>query len=230
MTIVHHMMDESNLMSTSHQDLSLLTHEHVFSSRSQPSLPTEIWIEIISYLDLADLWFHIRLCCLLFYAISTEIAHRIIRARINNLCSVHDGSTLSLTTSHFHWNGVPNTSTHSSHITWNSLPEDQHPDIFLRAADEIPTSFSLYLPSEMSWTHTLRIVFRRAEIAADGTEKWIADSEGGWEMHYGTIKGPMRRDATSEQALRARRVCPTRCVIPLGGVVRMLLLGPDQSY
>ena len=80
----------------------------------------------------------------------------------------------------------------------------------------------------MSWTYTVRIVFRRAEVADDGVEKWVAD--GGWEMYYGTIKGPMPNDATPEQELKSRRVCPTCVVVPLAGLVRMLLLGPDQGY
>ena len=67
-------------------------------------------------------------------------------------------------------------------------------------------------------------------MADDGVEKWVADSEGGWEMYYGTIKGPMERDISPERALKARRVCPTCVVVPLSGLVRMLLLGPDQGY
>jgi hypothetical protein len=67
-------------------------------------------------------------------------------------------------------------------------------------------------------------------VADDGVEKWIADSEGGWEMYYGSIKGPVREGTSPERALKVRRVCPTRVVVPLGGLVRMLLLGPDQGY
>ena len=80
----------------------------------------------------------------------------------------------------------------------------------------------------MSWTYTLRIVFQRAEVGDDGVEKWI--SAGGWEMYYGTIKGPMRKDVTNERALKWRRVCPTRVVVPLVALVKMLFMGPDQGY
>ena len=225
-------MDDNSNLSTLHKDVSLLTHDHVLPRGDNlPSLPTELWIEIISHLDLADVWLNIRPCCLLFHAISTEITHRIIKTRINNLCSVHSGNQLSLTTPHFHWNKVPSdTLSHSKHITWSSLPEDQHPDIFLPTADSIPTCFSLYLASEMSWTYTLRIVFHQSGVEDDGVERWYADSEGGWEMYYGTIKGPVIRDVSSERALRTRRVCPIRCVVPLAGLVRMLMMGPDQGY
>ena len=226
------MMDDNPNLSTLQQDVSLLIHDHVLPcSDNLPSLPTELWIEIISYLDLDNVWLNIRPCCLLFHAISIEITHRIIRTRINNLCSVHGGNQLNLTTPHFHWNQIPSDiPTHSKHITWPSLPEDQHPDLFLRTTDSIPTCFSLYLASEMSWTYTLRIVFHQSGVEDDGVERWYADSDGGWEMYYGTIKGPMRRDESFEKALRTRRVCPTRCVVPLAGLVRMLLLGPDQGY
>lgn len=193
-----------------------------------PKLPTELWIEIISHLDLEDIWLHIRPCCLLFNAISVEIVHLHVRTRVNNLCSVHSGNSLSLTTPHFHWNEPPLTPTNSLFIAWTDLPDDQHPDIFLVPAEEIPTCFSLYLAREMSWTYTLRIVFARSEIGDDGVEKWT--SKGGWEMYYGTVKGPMRRDITNERALKWRRVCPTRVVVPIVGLVRMLLLGPDQGY
>lgn len=117
-----------------------------------------------------------------------------------------------------------------NHAVWSELPEDQHPDIFLVPAEQIPTCFSLYLAGDMSWTYTLRVIFRRAEVAEDGIEKWVADSEGGWEMYYGTIKGPVQHGVTAERALKWRRVCPTRLVVPLSGLVRMLLLGPDQGY
>jgi hypothetical protein len=198
---------------------------------SVPELPPEIWIEVMDYLELEDIWLRIRRCCLLFHAISTEIAHRHVALRINNLCSVHTGNALSLSTPHFHWQGQDsNVSTHLNHVTWSELPEDQHPDIFLVPAEEIPTCFSLYLARDMSWTYTLRIIFRRAEVSDDGVEKWVADSEGGWEMHYGTIKGPVQQGVPPERALKWRRVCPTKLVVPLAGLVRMLLLGPDQGY
>src|SRR5271170_6467992 len=138
-----------------------------------------------------------------------------MRDRVNNLCSVHSGNSLSLTTPHFHWSALPDTPTHLNHITWSSLPQDQHPDIFLVPSDEIPTCLSLYLAAEMSWTYTLRIIFHRAEIADDGLERWTCNSEGGWEMHYGSLKGPMPQNVTAEKALRTRRVCPTCCVVPL---------------
>jgi hypothetical protein len=150
---------------------------------------------------------------------------------VNNLCSVHSGNQLSLTTPHFHWDEPPrDTPTHHTHIIWHALPEDQHPDIFLVPADEIPTCFSLYLGAEMSWTYTLKVRFHRDTVADDGVEKWIAGTEGGWEMYYGTRKGPMKSDTSPERALKFRRVCPTCVVVPLSGVVRMLLLGPDQGY
>lgn len=79
----------------------------------------------------------------------------------------------------------------------------------------------------MSWTYTLRVVFFRASIEGDGIERWTS---GGWEMDYGTIEGPVERGAYQEHELKSRRVYPTRCVIPLTGLVRMLLLGPDQGY
>jgi hypothetical protein len=94
----------------------------------------------------------------------------------------------------------------------------------------MPTCFSLYIAAEMSWTYTLKVRFRRDSIADDGVEKWIADSEGGWEMYFGIIKGPMPKDTMPERALKTRRVCPTCVVVPLAGVVRMLLLGADQGY
>jgi hypothetical protein len=154
-----------------------------------------------------------------------------MRRRVNNLCSVHSGNQLSLTTPHFHWNQIPDdTPTHSNHITWKSLPEDQHPDIFLVPADQIPTCFSLYLATEMSWTYTLKVVFSRAKIEQDGLEKWTSETEGGWVMYYGTIKGPMGSEVSPERALKTRRVCPTCVIVPLAGMVRMLLLGPDQGY
>lgn len=115
-----------------------------------------------------------------------------------------------------------------STITWTGLPQDQHPDIFLVPAEEIPTCFSVYLAEEMSWTYTLRVTFRRAYIADDGVETWIAD--GGWVMYYGRMQGPMPEDMSLERALKARRVCPTTVTVPLAGLVRMLLLGPDQGY
>src|SRR5437016_3652566 len=199
-------MDDDPNLSTLRTDVSLLIHDHNLPCGDNlPALPTEIWIEIISSLDLDDVWLNIRPCCLLFHAISTEIAHRIIRTRINNLCSVHSGNQLSLTTPHFHWNEVPSdTQTHSNHITWPTLPDDQHPDIYLIPSTEIPTCFSLYLASEMSWTYTIRIVFHQSGVADDGVEKWFAESDGGWEMYYGTIKGPMKRDVSPQTALRAR--------------------------
>lgn len=49
-------------------------------------------------------------------------------------------------------------------------------------------------------------------------------------MYYGTIKGPMKMGVSPERALKTRRVCPIMCVVPLAGMVRMLLLGPDQGY
>ena len=61
---------------------------------SIPVLPTEIWLEIIGNLDLEDIWLRIRPCCRLFHAISTEIAHKHIAHRVNNLCSVHSGNQL----------------------------------------------------------------------------------------------------------------------------------------
>jgi hypothetical protein len=94
--------------------------------------------------------------------------------------------------------------------------------------EEIPTCFSLYLASEMSWTYTIRVTFRRQEIADDGVEKWVA--EGGWVMYYGRMQGPMPEDMSNERALKARRVCPTTVKVPLYGLVKMLLLGPDQGY
>ena len=209
---------------------------------SIPSLPTETWIDILSRLELHEIWLNVRPTCLLFHAISTEIAHRHIRYRVTNLCSVHSGNVLSLTTPHFHWwriktlknNRRPNfpkgTPTHLNYIAWTSLPRDQHPDIFLAPLDNIPTCFSLYLAAEMSWTYTIKVIFHRAEVASDGVEKWTADSEGGWEMYYGTVKGPMQYKVTPEEALKARRVCPTSLVAPLAGLVRMVLLGPDQGY
>ena len=80
----------------------------------------------------------------------------------------------------------------------------------------------------MSWTYTLRVNFHRDEIADDGVERWIAD--GGWTMSYGRMQGPMPEDMSMERALKARRVCPTTLTVPLHGLVRMLLLGPDQGY
>jgi len=196
---------------------------------SVPALPPEIWIQIISHLELVDVWLNLRPCCLLFHAISIEIAHRHVIQNVNNLCSVHSGNQLSLTTPHFHWDEPPtNHPTHVPYITWNGLPQDQHPDIFLVPADEIPTCFSLYLAPEMSWTYTIRVTFRRAEIADDGIEKWVAD--GGWAMYYGRMQGPMPREISVERALKARRVCPTTVVVPIYALVRMLLLGPDQGY
>ena len=79
-------------------------------------------------------------------------------------------------------------------------------------------------------TYTIRITFRLAEVADDGVEKWTADSEGGWEMYYGTIKGPMEKGVSDERALKTRRVCPTGVKVPLAGLARLLLLGPDQGY
>ena len=218
------------------QDFSPLAHHNSIHndfvpSHNPPLLPTEIWIEIISNVDLDDLWLNIRPCCLLFYAIGTEIAQRIIRIRVNKLCSVHSGNQLSLTTPHFHWNEIPsNAPTNCNYITWDALPEDQHPDIFLQPSISIPTCFSLYVASEMSWTYTLRVVFHLSEVEDDGIEKWFSESEGGWVMYYGTIKGPMKSDVSEERALKYRRVRPVRCVTPLAGLVRMLLLGPDQGY
>ena len=172
----------------------------------------------------------IRPVSLLFYAISTEICHRLIKSRVNNLCSVHSGNTLSLTTPHFHWGFYSQAESHSQRIIYGNLPDDQHPDIFLVPAEEIPTCFSAYLSQEMSWTYTLRIVFLRVEVGDDGVEKWTCNSDGGWEMYYGTIKGPMKMGVSPERALKTRRVCPMMCVVPLAGMVRMLLLGPDQGY
>ena len=82
----------------------------------------------------------------------------------------------------------------------------------------------------MSWTYTIRVHFRLASVADDGVEKWVADSEGGWEMYYGTLKGPMEKDVPPERALKTRRVCPIGVVVPLAGIARMLMLGPDQGY
>ena len=82
----------------------------------------------------------------------------------------------------------------------------------------------------MSWTYTLQVVFLRDEVAEDGVEKWTCDLDGGWEMYYGTIKGPMNIGISLERELKSRRVCPTMCVVPLVGMVRMLLMGPDQGY
>jgi len=207
-------------------------HEHVLTHlQNVPILAAELWIEIISYLDLENIWLHIRPTCLLFHAISTEMAHRYIRIRVNNLCTVHSGNQLSLTTPHFHWYAPPpNTPTNSNHIMWTSVPEDQHPDVVLLRSEEIPTRFSLYLSTEMSWTYTVQIMFHRQGIAADGVEKWISNRDGGWKIYYGIIKGPVDRDVSPEQSLNLRRVRPTCVVVPLAGLVRMLLLGPDQGY
>lgn len=49
-------------------------------------------------------------------------------------------------------------------------------------------------------------------------------------MYYGTIKGPMEKEVSPERALKTRRVCPTGVKVPLAGLARLLLLGPDQGY
>lgn len=116
-------------------------------------------------------------------------------------------------------------------MSWSSLPEDQHPDIFITPSNTIPCCFSLYLAAEMSWTYTIRVIFELHEKAADGVELWVADSDGGgWEMYYGCQQGPMREGVPADLALRLHRVCPTRVVLPITGLVRMLFLGPDQGY
>jgi hypothetical protein len=128
---------------------------------------------------------------------------------------------------HFHWGPSKQPyPTHLNSVTWSSLPEDQHPDIFLVPSDVIETCFSLYHAAEMSWTYVIRVQFHRADIADDGVERWVADTEGGWEMYYGTLQGPMEKDIPPEQALKTRRVCPTCVVVPLAGLARMLLSLP----
>ena len=75
------------------------------------------------------------------------------------------------------------------------------------------------------------MIFHLRERADDGVELWVADSDGAvWELSFGAQKGPMKEDIPADLALRLHRICPTRVVLPLSGLVRMLFLGPDQGY
>jgi hypothetical protein len=179
--------------------------------------------------ELADMWLHLRPACTLFHAASIEMAHRHIRSRVTNLCSVHSGNQLSLTTPHFHWEEPPQDQpTHLDYMTWTGPPLDQHPDIFVQTAQDMPTCFSLYLAKEMSWTYTLRVTFHREEVEEDGVERWTAP--GGWILYFGRMVGPMAESIRSDREVKLRRLCPCTVMVPLDALVRMMLLGPDQGY